>query len=130
MATSVELPDELVHDARQCADGANRSVASQIEWWAQLGRAVELLTCPEAAADPAEAARLSECLRSADSETGRQRVLAYLRTLPFPHYEPALKTPGMMIRIEADGTRTPGKFVNREFKTDSEWTSPSSTSGQ
>jgi hypothetical protein len=59
---------------------------------------------------------ISECLEEVDSEVGRRRVRSCLQTLPFPHYEPAPDAPGMLIRIEADGTRTLGKFVNREFQ--------------
>ncbi|MEE8450676.1 MAG: hypothetical protein V3R99_02145, partial [Thermoguttaceae bacterium] len=59
---------------------------------------------------------LSACLESVDSPEGRQRVADYLQKQPFPHYEPAPEAPGMLVRIEEDGTRTVGRFVNRKFK--------------
>ena len=43
MSQPVELSDELVLDARLTAEAAERSIAGQIEFWAQLGRAVEPL---------------------------------------------------------------------------------------
>jgi hypothetical protein len=38
-----------------------------------------------------------------------------LGALPFPHYEPAPGSAGLLVRIEANGKRTTGKFVNRKF---------------
>jgi hypothetical protein len=58
---------------------------------------------------------LSECLASVDSDEGRQRVAAYLDSRPFPHYEPAPDEPGLLIRVDQDGTRTRGRLVGREF---------------
>jgi hypothetical protein len=58
---------------------------------------------------------LSECLESADSPKGRKRVAEHLKTLPYPHYEQS-DTPGLLIRITADGKRSTGRFVNRKFE--------------
>lgn len=119
MSQPVKLSDDLVLDARLIADVAERSIAGQIEYWAQLGRALEpLLQGAQALAlRRAGATRpLSECLASADSPEGRRRVAEYLKSRPFPHYEPVPNSPGMLFRIEADGTRTVGRFVNRRFE--------------
>jgi hypothetical protein len=119
MSQPVKLSDELVLDARLTAEVAERSIAGQIEFWAQLGRAIEpLLDGARALAlRRAGAIRpLSECLASADSDAGRQRVRDYLNTQPFPHYEPAPDSPGLLVRIDADGIRTLGRFVGREFQ--------------
>jgi hypothetical protein len=90
-----------------------------VEFWARLGRAVEpllqgaqaLALCRNAAARP-----LSACLDSVDSPVGRRRVAGFLRTQPYPHYEPAPDAPGLLVRIEAGGKRTLGRFVNRQFQ--------------
>ena len=58
---------------------------------------------------------LSECLAGVDSEEGRQRVTEFIGQQPFPHYEPADK-PGLLVRIDEDGTRTLGRFVKRRFE--------------
>ena len=119
MSQPVKLSDELVLDARLTAEIAERSIAGQIEFWAQLGRAIEpLLEGAQALAlrRAGGAVPLSACLASVDSVEGRQRVAEYLEHQPFPHYEPAPDAPGMLVRIEADGTRTVGRFVHREFK--------------
>jgi hypothetical protein len=115
----VKLSDELVLDARLIAEVADRSIAGQIEHWAQLGRAVEPLLRGEQALALRRAGAalpLSERLQSVDSPAGRQRVREYLERLPFPHYEQAPDDPGMLVRIEADGTRTVGRFVHRRFQ--------------
>jgi hypothetical protein len=119
MSQPVKLSDELVLDARLTAEVAERSIAGQIEYWAQLGRAIEpLLQGTQALALRRAGAfkPVSECLESVDSPEGRRRVAEYLHSQPFPHYEPAPEAPGMLIRTEADGTRTLGRFVNRQFK--------------
>jgi hypothetical protein len=58
---------------------------------------------------------LSECLASVDSAEGRERLAAHLREGPYPHYEPDPERVGILVRIDADGTRMRGRFVKREF---------------
>jgi len=119
MSQPVKLSDSLVLDARVASQVVERSIAGQIEFWARLGRAVEPLLqgeqvmalCRDAAVQP-----LSACLDSVDSPQGRHRVAEYLRMQPYPHYEPAPGAPGLLVRIEADGKRTVGRFVNRKFQ--------------
>ena len=117
MSQPVKLSDDLVLDARVIAQVAERSIAGQIEYWAQLGRAVEpLLRGAQALAlRRAGAARpLSACLAGVDSDEGRRRVREYIDQQPFPHYESA-NEPGLLIRIDEDGTRTAGRFIQRRF---------------
>ena len=119
MSQPVKLSDVLVLDARLTGKIAERSIAGQIEYWANLGRAIEpllqgtqaLALCKKAAARP-----LSECLDSMDTTKGRNRLAKYLDTLPFPHYEPAPGKPGLLVRIDESGKRTTGRFVNRRFQ--------------
>jgi hypothetical protein len=115
----VKLSDVLVLDARLTGKVAERSIAGQIEFWANLGRAIEpllrgdqaLALCKKATVRP-----LSECLESVDTSQGRQRLENYLETLPFPHYEAAPNTPGFLVRIDKGGRRTIGRFINRKFQ--------------
>lgn len=118
MSQPVKLSDNLVLDARLTGEAAQRSIAGQIEFWAKLGRAVEPLlqgVQVMALTRAGSAMPLSACLETVDSDAGRRRVADHLQTLPFPHYE-AADTPGLLIRISADGNRTAGRFVNRQFK--------------
>ena len=106
-------------DARLTAEIAERSIAGQIEFWAQLGRAIEpLLEGSRALAlrRAGAAIPLSESLASIDSAVGRRRVVEYLESRPFPHYQPIPDSPGLLVRVDGDGTRTVGRFVGREFQ--------------
>jgi hypothetical protein len=119
MSQPVKLSDALVLDARMTAEIEQRSIAGQIEFWAGLGRAAEsLLRGHEALAlkKKGTAVPLSECLASVDTPEGRRRVVEYLESLPFPHYEAAPGRPGFLIRIDENGVRTTGRFVNRQFE--------------
>jgi len=118
MSQPVKVSDTLVLDARLTGQVADRSIAGQIEFWARLGRAIEpLLRGDQALAlcRSCDSRPLSECLRSVDSPEGRRRVAEHLKTQPYPHYEPA-DSPGLLTKIDSDGKRTLGSFVNRQFQ--------------
>lgn len=119
MSQPVKLSDALVLDARIAGELVERSIAGQVEFWARLGRAVELLLegpqvmilCRNAATRP-----LSACLESVDSPEGRRRVADLLLSQPFPHYEPHPARPGLLVRTDSDGRRTVGRFLHRHFQ--------------
>jgi hypothetical protein len=119
MGQPVKLSDALVLDARLVGEAAERSIASQIEFWARVGKAVEgvlrgdrLLQLKQRG----EVAPLSELLKSVDSKAGRERVKAQQAARPYPHFEQAPGKPGFLVKIDEDGKRTVGRFVNREFR--------------
>jgi hypothetical protein len=119
MSQPVKVSDALMLDARVAGKIVERSMAGQIEFWAKIGRALEpllrgdnvLALCRAGSIKP-----LSERLESVDSPAGRRRVFEHLKTRPYPHYEAASDLPGKLVRIEADGKRTVGRFVNRRFQ--------------
>lgn len=118
MGQPVKLSDSLVLDARLVGEAMERSMASQIEFWARLGRAVEQLLDGEQTIKVSKAgaaAPLSASLESVDSPAGRKRLAKYLKSISFPHYEAAPGGQGLLVRIDADGKRTVGRFVNRKF---------------
>lgn len=117
MSQPVKLSDALVLDARLTAELAERSIAGQIEFWARIGKAVEPFLSGKTALDLRKASDqpLSELLRTVSLPEGRERLSVYLESRPYPHFEPAKDRPGLLVRIEQDGTRTLGRFVNREF---------------
>jgi len=118
MSQPVKLSDQLVLDARTMSGHAKRSIAGQIEFWAGLGRAIEvLLRGPEVLAlqQAGGAKPLATALAKVGTPAGDRRVAAFLKTQPFPHYAPAADDPGFLVRIEHDGTRVIGRFVRREF---------------
>jgi hypothetical protein len=118
MPQPVKIADALMLDARLAAEIGSRSIAGQIEYWARIGEALEpllrgdqVLALLKAGAEKP----LSSCLKSVDSAKGRRRLMEHLSKRPFPHYEAAPKRPGMLVRIDEDGTRTVGRFVKRRF---------------
>jgi hypothetical protein len=119
MSQPVKLSNELVVEARLAGEVLQRSIARQVEFWARLGQAVEPFLQGHqvrALSQNAPSSSLSACLDSVDSPEGRRRVADFLRSQPYPHYEPAPRARGMLVRIEANGRRTVGRFVNREFR--------------
>lgn len=119
MSQPVKISDDLLLDARLAGKILQRSIAGQVEFWAKLGRALEPLLEGARVLALQKAGRvrpLSECLAAVDSPEGRRRVADYLKTRPFPHYEPASGRPGMLVRIDKNGKKTVGRFVNRAFK--------------
>ena len=119
MSQPVKVSDALLLDARLMSEVTQRSIAGQIEFWARLGRALEILLRGDqvlALCKAGKARPLSACLRSVDSTAGRKRLGEHLNSLPYPHYEPARGSAGLLIRIEASGKRTTGKFASRKFQ--------------
>jgi hypothetical protein len=119
MSQPVKLSDSLVLDARMAGEAQERSIAGQVEFWARLGRSVELLLDGRqvlALRRSADVQPLSEALASVDTPAGRKRLADVLAGKPFPHFKQAPGQPGLLLRTDADGTQTIGRFVNRVFE--------------
>jgi hypothetical protein len=54
-------------------------------------------------------------IASVDTGAGRERVRTYLGSRPFPHFEACPEEPCLLVKIDEDGSRTRGRFVNRVF---------------
>jgi hypothetical protein len=118
MSQPVKLSDALVLDARLAAEPLQRSIAGQVEFWARLGRSVDLVLEGHQVLRLAQnggTRSLSECLESVDTPEGRQRVADYLERQAFPHYRAQPGQTGVFERTDQDGTRTVGRFVDRKF---------------
>jgi hypothetical protein len=118
MPQPVKLSDALVLDARIAGEEQERSIASQVEYWAKLGRCVEKLFDGRQQAflrrvtAPVD---LGELLEVVDTPKGRQVFREYLESEPFPHYKAHPGYPGLLIRTEENGRERVGRFVNRVF---------------
>jgi hypothetical protein len=118
MPQPVKISDALLHEARLAGETMNRSMAGQIEFWAQLGRSIEHLMNGRnihhirSSAPPP---KLSEVMSSINTPVGRARLQAVLDAKPFPHFRAVPGERTLMERIEEDGTRTIGRFIQREF---------------
>jgi hypothetical protein len=118
MSQPVKLSDSLVLDARLAGEAQQRSIAGQVEFWARLGRSLELLLDGKKVLELSRASAstsLSEMLDVVDTPKGAEMFRAYLESEPFPHYEQHASNSDLLVRIEADGTRTAGRFVHRVF---------------
>lgn len=129
MATSnpLRLDAELVRQAKATALIYKRTIPRQIEYWAEIGRAVEsMLTQEQLLAVREGLAKL--VLDAKDSgpispeavfdELERQRedgTLAASVTNATVRYQASEAHPGRLERIEADGNRTVGLFQDGRF---------------
>jgi len=118
MSQPVKLSDALVLDARLAAEAQERSIASQVEYWAKIGRRVERLfdgrqieTLRKTTAAPA----IGELLEVVDTPKGREMFQSFLDSEPYPHYRAHPGVKGLLVRTDEDGKETTGRFVNREF---------------
>ena len=132
MGMPVKLSDDLVRAARAEAEVNDRSITAQIEHWAKLGHAAQkalsradLLTleaCTGALADGApwpegaRLARMREQLLTIARSTDRASVLADIRGSGQPLYEAHPEEPGLVLRVEADGSRTRGLVEDGQFR--------------
>lgn len=118
MSQPVKLSDALVLDARISGEAQERSIAGQVEFWAKLGRSVEVLLDGRqvlALCRSMDAAPLAAAVNAVGKPAGRKRLKSYLERIPYPHYEAHPTRHGLLVRKEEDGTETVGRFVNREF---------------
>jgi hypothetical protein len=118
MGQPVKLSDELVADARIAGATMQRSIAGQVEFWARVGRAVERVTNRTQIEGLQQRATLSlsEIVRTINAPEGRARLDAYLHSRPFPRYFAHPVLAQTMIREDADGSRTVGRFNGRVFE--------------
>jgi hypothetical protein len=125
MGMPVKLSDELVESAREEAANTDRSITGQIEHWAKIGRSVEIVLrhqelqtlkrSPLKARLPSGARHAIqvalERLVAEDDRRPLARSLQTGRTV----YQSDPAGSGLTERIEPDGSRTLGRFVNRRF---------------
>lgn len=61
-------------------------------------------------------AKMAElALDAVDSDQGCDRLARHLRAVPYPHYETDPTNRDLVVRIEQDGSRVLGHFVNETF---------------
>jgi hypothetical protein len=127
MPAPVKISDKLLALAREEARGAHRSATAQIEHWATLGRAIEVLVAyrqmlalkraGEALPVPAlvPPAEVHDLLARHVESDEREPVRSRIRAAGGPVYAADPEHPGMIVEIQADGTRIPGHLQGRRF---------------
>jgi len=118
MGLPIKISEALALAARTEAGVFQRSIASQVEHWAQIGRAVEqVLGHDQVAALKRQVGmpEFSDAMRKASTEAGQRRALEHIRKLGGPRYSVDPTRRGGILRVDADGSRTRGRFVRRKF---------------
>lgn len=126
--SAVEEQDVLVQAFRDFLDAelSRRGQDHLAEVIAEFSRRVSFLTKHVAAdldtddvasmiLELTDAKMAELALDAVDSNQGRDRLARYLQTRPYPHYEVDPDNSTLLIRIESDGTRKSGRFVDQEF---------------
>jgi len=127
MGQPVKLSDELVNEARIAGATLQRSIAGQVEFWASLGKAMERVMSGKEVQETrakSTAQSLSLSLQTINGPEGRARLQAHLESRPFPRFWADPVEAQVMIREDANGTRTRGRFVGRQFIVLTEATEP------
>lgn len=123
MSTALRLNDDLVQDAQAEASIFKRTTPKQIEYWAEIGRVVsrhmnpgDLLSLMQGVArlqvepvsshlpEPEDIFADVDCDRTNDC-VSRSSV----------YYEASLLQPGLLDRVQADGSRETGYFRDGQF---------------
>jgi hypothetical protein len=127
MPSPVKISDRLWALAREEARGTHRSTTAQIEHWATLGRAVEVMVAyrdvlalkraGHTLPIPAQVSRgeVHALLMGLVEDADREKVKARISAAGTPLYTTDPENPGMVVEVQPDGTRTPGHLEGRRF---------------
>jgi hypothetical protein len=127
MAVPVKVSDKLLALAKKEAEATHRSATAQIEHWATLGRAIEVMAAyrdvlalkrvGEALPMPAFVPRrlVHDVLTGLVTDPDRERVKARIRAAGGALYTTDPRSPGLVTEVSAAGRRTPGRLVHRRF---------------
>jgi len=127
MAVPVKVSDRLLALAKKEAESTHRSATAQIEHWATLGRAIEVMAAyhdvlalkrvgtalPMPAFVSSEA--VHDLLAGLVSDADRGSVKARIRAGGGPVYTSDPERPGLVAEVGERGRRTPGRLVHRRF---------------
>ena len=127
MAAPVKVSDRLLALAKQEGRGTHRSATAQIEHWATLGRGVEVLVAYSEVLALKRAGQtlpiptfvrgedVHDLLAGLVKGADRAGVKARIHAAGTPLYTTDPDHPGMIVEIQADGSRTPGSLEGRRF---------------
>lgn len=130
MSMPVKISDALLTLAKQEAEVAQRSITAQVEHWARIGRAVEVIVAHQelmalkrvgdvlAPVFPS-AARREEMhhllARLVEHPDDREEAKAIIEAAGAPVYEADPARPGRIVQVSSDGSRRPGRLKGRRF---------------
>jgi len=114
----LRIDGELIKEARTSGTVFHRSIAQQLEHWANLGKVLEgALTVRSVAhvkslKQPVDLDRL---LAKAGSSAGQRRTLALLAKKKGPLYGVKADRPGVLLQYRPDGTKVAGQMSKGAF---------------
>jgi ParD-like antitoxin of type II ParDE toxin-antitoxin system len=127
MAVPVKVSDKLLALAKKEAETTHRSATAQIEHWATLGRAIEVMAAyrdllalkraGNALPMPVFVPRavVHDLLAGLVSDPDRESVKARIRAAGGPLYTTDPRHQGLMAEVTPGGRRTSGRLVHRRF---------------
>ena len=115
----VRLSSNLATHAREVAGISDRSVTEQVEHWARLGQIVEANVSSTTVSKLKALSydeKLPELIAGADTPSARAVTVATVRArAKGPIYGVASDDPDVIVRHDADGTTTRGRFEDGAF---------------
>ena len=115
----VRLSSNLATHAREVAGISDRSVTEQVEHWARLGQVVEANVSSTTVSRLKALSydeKLPGLIAAADTPAARAVTVATVRArAKGPIYGVASDDPDVIVRHDADGTTTRGRFANGAF---------------
>lgn len=127
MSTAIRLDDQLVRAAEVEAANHKRTPPKQIEYWADIGKAVsrfasssDLLALMQGIAQvsilpPQSASVASDSVFEQLEKNRQQGTLGQKVTRAKYRFEASQSHPGLLDRVESDGSRQTGHFLDGEF---------------
>lgn len=126
---SIRLNADLIFQAQSAASVQHRSIPSQVEYWANLGRIISSTIGIEDAfailqglknlrLEPTQTISIDSDTVFNNLEVDRAKGFADkpITSAPF-YFEASQKTPGLLDRVDSlTGERKTGKFTNGEFR--------------
>jgi len=114
MKRSIRLDETLIKNAETVGSGVKRSIASQVEYWAELGRAQEKINQPSRAdlntLKNFNSNFMDQIQRDVKSGNVRKENLKTGYA-----FEKSKMGPGFVDKVFKDETRITGRVVNGEF---------------
>ncbi len=129
-ASPMRLEKALVQAAALAGESCKRSTAGQIEYWAEIGRAVERILDPEAiiavqsglarvileptAAEPIASEVVFDRL---EADRNHDALASRVNAMPIsqPRYQASHVRPGLLEQVATDGSITLGHFAEGRF---------------
>ena len=115
----IRLSSNLAAQAREIAGIADRSMTEQVEHWARLGQVVEANVTSTTVSKLKALSydeKLPALIAAADTPGARAATAAAVRErAKGPLYGVATDDPNVIVRHDADGTITRGRFVDGAF---------------